>query len=86
MALHIASPRVDRLARELAARTGEPLTTAVERALEQRLDRLGHGLADPEREERLARVREHVRRCREAALAAGSVPPTKEEYDALSGM
>jgi hypothetical protein len=28
-------------------------------------------------------VRERVRQCREAALAAGVVAPTKEEYDAL---
>jgi antitoxin VapB len=37
MALNIKSPETDRLARELAALTGESITTAVTRALEERL-------------------------------------------------
>jgi len=40
MALHIRSPRVDRLAREVSQRTGETLTEAIARALAERLDRL----------------------------------------------
>ena len=39
MALNIKSPEADRLARELAAATGESLTTAVETALRERLAR-----------------------------------------------
>ena len=38
MALSIKSDRVDRLARELAALTGESITEAVETSLEARLD------------------------------------------------
>jgi antitoxin VapB len=39
MALNIKSPEVDRLARELTSATGETLTTAVEVALRERLER-----------------------------------------------
>jgi antitoxin VapB len=39
MALSIKSPEADRLARELTAATGESLTTAVETALRERLER-----------------------------------------------
>jgi antitoxin VapB len=39
MALSIKSGEADRLARELAAETGETLTEAVETALRERLDR-----------------------------------------------
>jgi antitoxin VapB len=40
MALSIKDERADRLARELARRTGESLTEAVTRALEERLQRV----------------------------------------------
>ena len=40
MALSLKHPEADRLARELAARTGETLTTAVVVALRERLARL----------------------------------------------
>ena len=40
MALSFKDPETDRLARELAARTGESLTTAVTVALRERLARL----------------------------------------------
>jgi antitoxin VapB len=39
MALNIKSPEADRLARDLSAATGESLTTAVENALRERLER-----------------------------------------------
>jgi len=39
MALSIKHPEADRLARELAAKTGESLTEAVVNALRERLDR-----------------------------------------------
>jgi antitoxin VapB len=40
MALSLKDPEADRLAREVAARTGETLTTAVVVALKERLARL----------------------------------------------
>jgi len=60
MALSIKDPEADRLARELAARTGETLTEAVVVALRERLAReAGRTRAIPLREE-LAAIR---RRC-----------------------
>jgi antitoxin VapB len=41
MALSLKDPEADRLAREVAARTGETLTAAVVVALRERLARLG---------------------------------------------
>jgi antitoxin VapB len=41
MTLHITDPKTDKLARELAKETGESLTTAVSKALQERLDRIG---------------------------------------------
>ena len=40
MALNIKDPDTDRIARELAAETGESLTVAVRRAMEERLERV----------------------------------------------
>lgn len=40
MALSIKDPQADRLARQLAAATGETITTAVTTALQERLQRL----------------------------------------------
>jgi antitoxin VapB len=60
MALSLKDPEVDRLAREVAARTGETLTTAVAVALRERLARLkGRRRRRPLREE----LREIARRC-----------------------
>lgn len=60
MALSIKDPEADRLARELAARTGESLTEAVVVALRERLAReTGRMRSIPLREE-LAAIR---RRC-----------------------
>lgn len=60
MALSIKDPEADRLARELAARTGESLTEAVLVALRERLAReTGRTRSIPLREE-LAAIR---RRC-----------------------
>lgn len=42
MALNIKDPETDRLARELAAATGESITVAARRALEERLERVRH--------------------------------------------
>lgn len=41
MALSIKDPETEQLARTLAARTGESITTATKRALEERLRRTG---------------------------------------------
>jgi antitoxin VapB len=41
MALSIKDPETERLARTLAERTGESITTATKRALEERLRRTG---------------------------------------------
>jgi antitoxin VapB len=60
MALSLKDPEVDRLAREVAARTGETLTAAVAVALRERLARLkGRRRRRPLREE----LREIARRC-----------------------
>ena len=40
MAMSIKSLEVERLARDVAARTGESLTGAIQKALEERLERL----------------------------------------------
>lgn len=41
MALSIKDPETERLARDLASRTGETITLATRRALEERLRRVG---------------------------------------------
>jgi antitoxin VapB len=58
MPLSIKHPEADRLARELAARTGESLTEAVMNALRERLDR------HPSRKRPL-RLRDELRAIRE---------------------
>jgi antitoxin VapB len=55
MALSIKSEEADRLARELAAETGETLTDAVEIALRERLDR-EHAKHEDSMRARLARL------------------------------
>jgi antitoxin VapB len=42
MAISIKSMETERLAREVAAKTGESLTGAIQKALEERLERLKH--------------------------------------------
>jgi antitoxin VapB len=42
MAISIKSMETERLAREVAAKTGESLTGAIKKALEERLERLKH--------------------------------------------
>ncbi len=73
MALSIKDPEADRLARELAARTGETLTQAIVVALRERLAReTGRRRPIPLREE-LAAIR---RRC--AALPVVDARPADE--------
>lgn len=57
MALSIKNPRVDRLARELAAQTGEGLTQAIMVALEERLRRVRGTTSSPSLRSELARIR-----------------------------
>lgn len=59
MALSIKSDEADRLARELAAETGETLTEAVVTALRERLDR-EHGKYAATMSSRLARLAAEV--------------------------
>ena len=86
MALHIASERADRLARELAAVTGERLTTAVEKALEERLTRLR---PPPEsvaaRQARIEEARRIMERAQAESRAYGVQPITKEELEEMLG-
>lgn len=42
MAISIKSLEAERLAREIAAKTGESLTGAIQKALEERLERIKH--------------------------------------------
>jgi len=59
MALSVKDPEADRLAREVAARTGETLTTAVVVALRERLARLRR----PRRRRLREELREIAQRC-----------------------
>jgi len=60
MALSVKNPEADRLAREVAARTGETLTTAVVVALRERLARLR---GRPKRRRLHDELREIAQRC-----------------------
>ena len=61
MALNIKSPEADRLARELAERTGESITEAVTKAIEERLARC-RSEARPKRAAVLRAIRERAAR------------------------
>ena len=59
MGLSIRNPRVTQLARDVARRTGENITQAIERSLQERLARLRTG---KEKAARLREIRRIVRR------------------------
>jgi antitoxin VapB len=59
MALSIRNPRVETLARDVARRTGENITQAIERSLEERLSALR---TEKEKAARLRKIRRIVRR------------------------
>ena len=59
MALSIRDPKVEQLARDVARRTGENITQAIECALQQRLAGLR---TDKEKSARLREIRRIVRR------------------------
>jgi antitoxin VapB len=65
MGMNIKNPTVERLAKELAAETGETMTSAIQIALEERLERL--------RRER--DVAEKIRRIDEILARSGPTPP-----------
>lgn len=65
MGMNIKNERVERLARELAAETGETMTSAIQAALEERLERL--------RQQR--DVAEKIRRIDEVLARSGPTPP-----------
>jgi antitoxin VapB len=65
MGLNIKNPTVERLAKELAAETGETMTSAIQTALEERLQRLRR---ERDVEERIRRIDEVIRR-------SGPTPP-----------
>lgn len=62
MALNIKDPETDRLARELAAVTGESITVAARKAIEERLDRVRRRTVAPELELRLREIVERGRK------------------------
>ncbi len=61
MSVNITSPRIDTLAQRLAALTGEDVETALARAIEERLSRIGTP-ADGDRAAALHRFLDRVSR------------------------
>lgn len=61
MAISVKNPKAEELARALAAETGETLTEAIVRALEERLERYRGRRTAPNLAERLMEI---SRRCR----------------------
>ncbi len=80
MALSIKTETADRLARELSALTGESMTTAVTKALAERLDRERAAReADKDLPERIKAFAERIRPHYDTR------PVTKAEWDWASG-
>ncbi|ALA18222.1 type II toxin-antitoxin system VapB family antitoxin [Chelatococcus daeguensis] len=81
MALNIKSAETERLAREVAALTGETITEAVRKALEMRLEQ-----AREEREKEIARQMAALRVIQEDVRRLGPLPKiTKRDFDELWG-
>lgn len=79
MALNIKDPETDRLARELAAATGESITVAARRALEERLQRVrARAAVHPEQHHELDEI---VRRGRARSTKDGRTPEEIVGYD-----
>jgi len=76
MALSIKTEEADRLARELARRTGESMTQAVTQALRERLERL-----PPVNDDDKESFDEFLKRAQN--FFKGTPAPTKEDFDAL---
>ncbi len=56
MGMNIKNPTVERLAKELAAETGETMTSAIQVALEERLERLRRQRDVAEKKRRLREI------------------------------
>lgn len=56
MGLNIKNPIVERLAKELASETGETMTSAIQIALEERLERLRRNRDVSERKRRIEEI------------------------------
>lgn len=81
MALSIKTEEADRLARELAALTGETMTQTVTRALRERLDRL-----QAERRSSQAGIAASLLEVAEEIRESFALQPiSKSEWDALWG-
>lgn len=78
MALSIKDPEADKLARELAARTGESLTEAVVKALRERLARERGRSRCVKLSEELGEIR---RRCRDLKVLDSRSPDAILGYD-----
>ena len=83
MALNIKHPEADRLARELAALTGESLTETVTRAIEERLARERRGRKAPEEAARAARIDEVLDAMRGAPVRDARHPDEILGYNAI---
>jgi antitoxin VapB len=79
MALSIKDPETERLAKNLAQLTGETITTATKRALEERLRRLGGQSRKTTLLEEMAEIR---RRWSEMPVADDRTPEQILGYDA----
>lgn len=78
MPLNIKDPETERLARALAERTGESITVATRRALEDRLRRVGHGRQKALLLEDMAAIR---RRCATLPVLDARQPDQLLVYD-----
>lgn len=78
MALSIKTEKADRLARTIAGRTGETMTEAVERALEERWERLQQEETPKQYIDRVTALVEEIRKDFDF-----SQPITKQEFDEL---
>lgn len=78
MALSIKHPEVDRLARELAARTGETLTEAILTSLQERLSRHASRTPTPPLRDKLRAIR---KRCAALKVLDERTPDEILGYD-----
>lgn len=60
MALSIKNPETERLARQIASATGESLTEAIQRSLQERLERLAQSRRAPNLTEKLEEILRRV--------------------------
>jgi antitoxin VapB len=82
VALHIRQQQTEKLARELASRTGETLTAAVHKALEERLDRMRQHDTQAEKE-LLAEMRKISDKAAAMFRASGETKTSRELLDEL---